>query len=202
MKNGNVVQIIYGPNVTVIKTNLEEFLTSSVSDRNFQMAPEAAQEKNVREEIICMPIQGEAIHLKETEDEVFSDGMLGEGFAVRPVDGKVYAPVDGTISAVFATKHAIGMTSENGAELLIHVGLGTVKLKGKPFLVKVEAGMKVRTGDLLMEFDLSAIKEGGCLLTTPVVVGNSENYISITVTQLGLLDPGDEVLILKRIEHE
>ena len=202
LKNGNVVQIIYGPNVTVIKTNLEEFLTSSVSDRNFQMAPEAAQEKNVREEIICMPIQGEAIHLKETEDEVFSDGMLGEGFAVRPVDGKVYAPVDGTISAVFATKHAIGMTSENGAELLIHVGLGTVKLKGKPFLVKVEAGMKVRTGDLLMEFDLSAIKEGGCLLTTPVVVGNSENYISITVTQLGLLDPGDEVLILKRIEHE
>ena len=199
VKNGNVVQIIYGPNVTVIKTNLEEFLSSNVSERKFRIVSDDSREEQVEEEIICMPARGEVIALGDTEDEVFSEGMLGEGFAIRPAEGKVYAPVNGRITAVFGTKHAVGMTSEKGAELLIHVGLGTVKLKGEPFYVEVEPGMKVKQGDLLLEFDMDMVADAGCLLTTPVVVGNSEEYDSITMENTGNMEIGASVLILSRI---
>ena len=198
VKNGNVVQIIYGPNVTVIKTNLEEFLSSKMSERTFKIVSKE-QEESVEQEIICMPIKGEVISLSETEDEVFSEGMLGEGFAVRPAQGRVYAPVDGCITAVFGTKHAVGMVSEKGAEILIHIGIGTVKLKGEPFDVKAESGMKVKKGDLLLEFDRDAILEAGCSLTTPVVIGNSEEYDSIIIEHNGMLEEGDRVLVLNKV---
>ena len=160
VKKGDGVQIIYGPMVTVIKSNLEDYLASSLSDRAAEAprAPVAEEMPEVAAETVCMPVNGEAVELDEVEDEVFAEGMLGQGFAVRPSDGNVISPVDGTVTTVFNTKHAICITSGGGAEVLVHMGIDTVKLAGKYYHVKVESGMKVRKGDRIAEFDLEKIK--------------------------------------------
>ena len=145
-----------------------------------------------------MPVNGQVIELEQVEDMVFSGRMLGEGFAVIPHDGKVFSPVNGTVSAVFNTKHAIGFVSEGGAEVLVHIGLDTVKLGGKYFHVMVEPGMKVKVGDLVSEFDLNAIHEAGYLLTTPVVVSNSNDYTSVTINNTGLQKSGQQILTLNK----
>lgn len=201
MKRGDGIQLIYGPQVTVIQSNLQAYLASDISDKTYKSAPFAVkeqEEKQVSAEKIYMPIKGEVIELSDVEDEVFSGGMLGEGFAIRPSEGKVFAPVDGTIAAVFNTKHAIAIISQSGAEILIHVGLDTVRLGGKYFEVKVEPGMKVNVGDLLLEFDVEAIKEEGYFVTTPVVISNSIEYTSITMEQTGIQDVKNKILILKK----
>lgn len=200
VKKGDGVQIIYGPLVTVIKSNLEDYLASSLSDRAAE-APRVLVAEEVPEmaaETVCMPINGEVVELDEVEDEVFAEGMLGQGFAVRPSDGNVTSPVDGTVTAVFNTKHAICITSGGGAEVLVHMGIDTVKLAGKYHHVKVEPGMKVRKGDRIAEFDLVEIKQEGYFVTTPVVVSNSEEYTSITIENTGKLDAGTKVLTLKK----
>ena len=200
VKKGDGVQIIYGPMVTVIKSNLEDYLASSLSDRAAEAprAPVAEEMPEVAAETVCMPVNGEAVELDEVEDEVFAEGMLGQGFAVRPSDGNVISPVDGTVTTVFNTKHAICITSGGGAEVLVHMGIDTVKLAGKYYHVKVESGMKVRKGDRIAEFDLEKIKQEGFFVTTPVVVSNSEEYTSITIENTGELDAGTKVLTLKK----
>ena len=200
VKKGDGVQIIYGPMVTVIKSNLEDYLASSLSDRAAEAprAPVAEEMPEVAAETVCMPVNGEAVELDEVEDEVFAEGMLGQGFAVRPSDGNVISPVDGTVTTVFNTKHAICITSVGGAEVLVHRGIDTVKLAGKYYHVKVESGMKVRKGDRIAEFDLEKIKQEGFFVTTPVVVSNSEEYTSITIENTGELDAGTKVLTLKK----
>lgn len=145
-----------------------------------------------------MPINGEVVELDEVEDEVFAEAMLGQGFAVRPSDGNLISPVDGTVTAVFNTKHAICITSGGGAEVLVHMGIDTVKLAGKYHHVKVEPGMRVRKGDRIAEFDLEEIKQEGYFVTTPVVVSNSEEYTSITIENTGHLEAGTKVLTLKK----
>lgn len=201
MKKGDGIQLIYGPQVTVIQSNLQAYLASDISNKIHKFVPIAVKEqedKQVFAEKIYMPIKGEVIELSDVEDEVFSGGMLGEGFAIRPSEGKVFAPVDGIIAAVFNTKHAIAIISQSGAEILIHVGLDTVRLGGKYFDVKIEPGMKVNVGDLLLEFDIEAIKEEGYFVTTPVVISNSIEYTSITIEGTGMQDVKNTILILKK----
>lgn len=117
--------------------------------------------------------------LNQVNDKAFADGLLGKGVAIVPNDGKLISPVDGTVTALFPTKHAIGITSDNGAEILIHVGLNTVELKGEGFDVKVEQGDKVKAKDLLMEIDFNLIQDKGYDITTPVIVTNTKDYLDV-----------------------
>lgn len=128
---------------------------------------------------IASPVKGYAIPLQEVKDEVFSKGIVGRGAAVVPAEGKIYAPADAEVASVFDTKHAIGLVTEEGAELLIHVGLDTVELGGKCFTAYVSQGDKVKQGQLLLEFDMEAIRAAGYDLTTPVLVSNSDNYLDV-----------------------
>ena len=146
LKRGNSIQIIYGPYVTVLKSELEDYLRTRRAKKEIKQLLKRKytfQDKMQQESIAC-PIKGCVIELEEVGDEAFSGGMLGEGFAVKPEEGKLYAPVDGIIAAVFRTKHALAMESKDGAEVLIHLGLDTVKRGGKGFYMKVEAGQKVK----------------------------------------------------------
>ena len=125
-------------------------------------------------------MNGHVIPLSEVKDEAFSSGVLGKGVAIVPAEGRVYAPCDGEISTMFPTGHAVGITGDNRAEILIHIGMDTVKLDGKYFSPKVETGAKVKTGDLLVEFDMDKIKEAGYDVTTPVLVTNSDDFVDVS----------------------
>lgn len=129
---------------------------------------------------ISSPLQGEVMPLSQVPDEVFSSGMMGQGVAIMPTDNKVYAPFDGKVAMVTGSKHAIGLTADNGIELLIHVGLDTVQLNGAPFNYKVAEGDRFKAGDVLLEFDLAAIKRAGLSPITPIIVTNSAAYAMIT----------------------
>lgn len=134
-------------------------------------------------EEIMAPIKGEIVALKDVKDEVFSSGAMGKGIAIEPSEGKVYAPADGVITTFFPTKHAIGLTTNNGAEILIHVGMDTVSMNGEGFTAKKEQGDTVKKGDLLLEFDIDRIKAAGHPVTTPVIVTNSNDYVDIVETE-------------------
>ena len=129
---------------------------------------------------ISSPLQGEVMPLSQVPDEVFSSGMMGQGVAIMPTDNKVYAPFDGKVAMVTGSKHAIGLTADNGIELLIHVGLDTVQLNGAPFNYKVAEGDRFKAGDVLLEFDLAAIKQADLSPITPIIVTNSAAYAMIT----------------------
>jgi PTS system beta-glucosides-specific IIC component len=148
----------------------------------------------VTQETITSPIKGEVKALTEITDEAFSSGAMGKGVAIEPSEGKVYSPVDGVLTSLFSSGHAIGVTSNNGVDILIHVGKDTVKLKGKHFTAKVAQGDTVKKGQLLMEFDMAAIKEAGYTLTTPVIVSNTANYLDVIETDKKTVDLKDELL--------
>ena len=133
-----------------------------------------AEAKN--ENGIFAPIAGQAVPVSEVPDPTFSSGMLGNGVAIIPTDGKVYAPCNATVDMMFTTGHAVSLVADNGAELLIHVGLETVSLEGKPFTVHVQNGQKVSKGDLMIEVDLEAVKAAGLNTITPVLVCNSDDF--------------------------
>ena len=122
--------------------------------------------------------------LAEVGDGVFSEEMIGKGMAIEPAEGKVYAPFDATVSMIFETKHAIGLTSDQGVEVMIHVGIDTVKLGGEYYDVKVENGEHVKRGQLLLTFDMDKIAEKGYRLVTPVVIGNSDKWKEVTFTNV------------------
>ena len=182
---GKGIQVIYGPQVAVLKTNLEAFLQTS-----------AADQVSSGEEIKS-PMNGTVIPLSEVPDAVFSSEMLGKGFGVEPSEGKAYAPVDGEVTTVFDTKHAIGLMSKHGVELLIHIGMDTVKLNGKGFDVKVKTGDQVKAGDLLAEFDIDLIKGEGYPVTTAVVVTNTDDCEEIGEVRTGAATKDTEVLTVK-----
>ena len=125
---------------------------------------------------IYAPIAGKAVAITEVPDPTFAEGMLGNGIAIEPADGKVYAPCDATVDMMFDTGHAVSLVAESGAEILIHVGLETVGLEGKPFTVHVQNGDKVKKGQLLIEADLEAIKAAGLPTITPVLICNTNDY--------------------------
>lgn len=145
---------------------------------------------------VAAPVSGEVKELSEVEDEAFSSGALGQGFAIVPSEGKVFAPVDGTVATFFPTGHAIGLLSDSGAEVLIHVGMDTVKLDGKGFTPKVEQGAKVKKGDLLLEFDIDYIKSQGYSIMTPVIITNSDDYTDVVVTDAKQVSHGDDAITL------
>lgn len=130
--------------------------------------------KNV--DAFCAPMAGKAVAITEVPDPTFAQGMLGSGIAIHPVDGKVYAPCDATVDTMFATGHAVSLIADCGAEILIHVGLETVGLEGKPFTVHVKDGDRVKRGQLLIEADLEAIKAAGLPTITPMVICNTDAY--------------------------
>ena len=122
------------------------------------------------------PMAGKAVPITEVPDPTFAEGMLGNGIAIEPADGKVYAPCDATVDMMFTTGHAVSLVADFGAEILIHVGLETVSLEGKPFTIHVANGDKVKKGQLLMEADLEAIKAAGLPTITPMLVCNTDDY--------------------------
>lgn len=130
---------------------------------------------------IAAPVPGKVVPLECIPDETFSAGILGHGIAVEPSEGKVYAPFDGTCESVFDTKHALNLLSEDGVELLIHVGLETVSLQGEPFKAHVKDGEKIRKGQLLLEFDMEMIRAKGCKTVTPVIVTNEDDLAGVSV---------------------
>ncbi|WP_026693070.1 beta-glucoside-specific PTS transporter subunit IIABC [Peribacillus kribbensis] len=137
-------------------------------------------ENQVKE--VSNPVNGKVVKLSDVRDAAFSSGAMGKGIAIDPSEGRVVSPVNGVVSSLFKTKHAIGITSEEGIEILIHVGIDTVKLNGEHFAAYVKQGDKVKTGDLLVEFDLEKIKKAGFETITPVIITNSANYSEISTT--------------------
>ena len=144
-------------------------------------------------EVIGSPIEGKAVAISEVSDPTFGQEILGKGMAVIPTVGKVVAPVDGRIEMIFDTKHAISMKR---AELLIHIGLDTVNLKGEPFTAHVSAGQEVKAGDLMLEFDIEAIKAAGLEIISPVVVCNTPDYKEVKVEAGKHVKVLDEVMTL------
>ena len=143
---------------------------------------------------IVSPLKGRVVKLSDVKDEAFSSGALGKGVAVEPEEGVLYAPADGTISALFPTGHAIGLTTETGLELLMHVGMDTVQLDGKGFKAFVAAGDSVKQGQKLLEFDMKLIQGEGCSLVTPVLVTNSDDFEAVTPSSETQVRAGDLLL--------
>ena len=156
---------------------------------------ENKEEKLVKgREVICSPINGNVLPLSEAKDDAFAQGLLGNGVAIDPADGKVVSPVDGTVMTLFPTKHAIGLVSDNGAEILIHLGMDTVKLDGKYFEAHVKQGDKVKKGDVLVTCDVEAIKAEGYSMITPVIVTNTADYLDVVEMASGTVKAGDDII--------
>ncbi|WP_338571312.1 PTS beta-glucoside transporter subunit IIABC [Erwinia billingiae] len=149
-----------------------------------------------RRQAVVSPISGETLPLEQVQDATFASGLLGKGVAIVPQQGRVLSPVNGMVSSMFRTGHAVGLTSDEGAEVLIHVGLDTVKLDGQFFFPRVSNDQPVRVGDLLLEFDLEAIKAAGYDLTTPVLVSNSDDYIDVLILSDGAVSAGAPLLTI------
>ena len=154
------------------------------------------RKENKNENIIYTPCKGTVVPITEVPDPVFSEKVLGDGFAVIPAEGKIYAPTDGEVTLVFDTLHAVTLTSTQGAEILIHIGLDTVTLKGEPFKAHVAAGDKVKKGDLLIEADLDKIEKAGLNTIIPVLICNTDDYGKISLQKEGDVSADEAVLKL------
>lgn len=150
----------------------------------------------MKDEVLYAPLQGKSIPLSQVNDPLFSSGTMGKGAAIIPTDGKLYAPIDGTIRMVFETGHAIGMVSEQGSEILIHVGMDTVELKGMHFDPKVTCDMHVKKGDVLLAFDLEAITKLGYDCTTPVIITNANPNSDVQIIRQGNIESGNEFFVV------
>lgn len=148
--------------------------------------------------LIGAPTAGKLVSIKEVSDPTFSEEVLGKGAAIIPSDGKFYAPVDGTISTIFPTGHAAAITSSEGVEILIHIGLDTVKLEGKHFTIHAEERQEIKKGELLLEADLDQIKAEGYDIITPVIICNSDEYSEIQMMEPGDVTQGDDILKLQK----
>ena len=192
---GNGVQVVYGPKVAVIKAKLEDYLESA--PKNPVVAPSPATAPAAKDTVLSACLNGTVVPLADVKDEAFASGVLGDGIAIEPSDGELVAPADGEISSTFETHHAVGMTTADGAELLMHIGIDTVKLGGKHFTYLVNEGDKVKKGQPLIRFELEAIKAEGYPVTTPVIVCNTDDYAAIEAKASGTVKQGDALLELK-----
>lgn len=202
---GNGVQVVYGPKVAVIKAKLEDYLENApktpAAAPAAPVAAETAQAANTsdaKDTVLSACLNGTVVPLAEVKDEAFSSGALGDGIAIEPSDGELVAPADGEVSSTFDTHHAVGLTTDDGAELLMHIGIDTVKLGGKHFTYLVKEGDKVKKGQPLIRFELDAIKAEGYPVTTPLIVCNTDEYASVTPKASGTVKQGDALLELKK----
>ena len=199
---GNGVQVVYGPKVAVIKAKLEDYLENAPKTPAATAAPApaaapAAPAAAAKDTVLAACLTGTVVPLAEVKDEAFASGALGDGIAIEPAVGELVAPADGEISSTFDTHHAVGMTTVDGAELLMHIGIDTVKLGGKYFTYLVNEGDKVRKGQPLIRFDIEAIKAEGYPVTTPLIVCNTDEYAAVTPKASGTVKQGDALLELK-----
>ena len=192
---GNGVQVVYGPKVAVIKAKLEDYLEST--PKKPVVAPSPAAAPAAKDTVLSACLNGTVVPLADVKDEAFASGVLGDGIAIEPSDGELVAPADGEISSTFETHHAVGMTTADGAELLMHIGIDTVKLGGKHFTYLVNEGDKVKKGQPLIRFELEAIKAEGYPVTTPLIVCNTDDYAAVAAKASGTVKQGDALLELK-----
>ena len=192
---GNGVQVVYGPKVAVIKAKLEDYLEST--PKNPVVAPSPAAAPASKDTVLYACLNGTVVPLADVKDEAFASGVLGDGIAIEPSNGELVAPADGEISSTFETHHAVGMTTADGAELLMHIGIDTVKLGGKHFTYLVNEGDKVKKGQPLIRFELEAIKAEGYPVTTPIIVCNTDDYAAVEAKASGTVKQGDVLLELK-----
>ena len=189
---GQGVQAIYGPKADVLKSDIQDVLDSgevipeSLPSQMTAVQKAEASFKGVTEEVHSVA-DGQVINIEDVKDPVFSQKMMGDGFAVEPDNGRIVSPVAGKVTSVFPTKHALGLVTDNGLEVLVHIGLDTVSLEGKPFEVKVTEGQTVAAGDLLVEADLDSIREAGRETSTIVVFTNADAIKSVNVEHTGKL---------------
>ena len=215
--NGDGVQVVYGPEVTVIHARLQDYIaqiipassstadnsaavpTTSAEVSNPAVSAEAKDSDNLSvadaiTDIVYAPCNGTVIPLKEINDGVFSEGYIGEGLAIEPVDGSFYAPFDCSVAMVFDTHHAIALHTANDTELILHVGLDTVKLNGQHLEVFVQEGQKIQKGDLILRANLEGIQSAGCRTVTPVVITGAGGAESVELLKTGPVHIGDAVL--------
>lgn len=189
---GQGVQAIYGPKADVLKSDIQDVLDSgevipeTLPSQMTAVQKAEAKFKGVTEDVYSVA-DGQVVNIEDVKDPVFSQKMMGDGFAVEPDNGNIVSPVAGKVASIFPTKHAIGLETDNGLEVLVHIGLDTVSLEGKPFEVKVTEGQTVAAGDLLVEADLAAIREAGRETTTVVVFTNPDAIKSVKVEHTGKL---------------
>ena len=204
---GNGVQVIYGPQVAVVKSNLEDFIDSDFSDKLDEISEnttddnsiiaknEASAENNeIKTETLYSHLNGTVVKLENVEDEAFSSKALGDGIAVEPTEGRLYAPCDGKVDMVFDTKHAISIISKSGCEILLHIGIETVKLGGKFFEAYISDEQEIKKGDLLISFNIDEIRKAGYKTTTPMIICNSDDYGSIKSVASGRISAGDKII--------
>lgn len=215
--NGDGVQVVYGPEVTVIHARLQDYIaqiipaSSSTADNSAAVPTTSAEVSNPAvsaetkdsdnlsvadaiTDIVYAPCNGTVIPLKEINDGVFSEGYIGEGLAIEPVDGSFYAPFDCSVAMVFDTHHAIALHTANDTELILHVGLDTVKLNGQHLEVFIQEGQKIQKGDLILRADLEGIQSAGCRTVTPVVITGAGGAESVELLKTGPVHIGDAVL--------
>lgn len=204
IKKGNGVQVIYGPKVTVIKSDLDDYMSSGEVKSSAEKPEITGNVTKMRANaavnlILLSPLAGEIIPLEKVEDEVFSAGILGYGVAIEPSIGEVHAPVDGVVSNTVESAHAIGITADNPekTDILIHVGIDTVKLGGEFFEYCVKEGEAVKAGDLLMKFDIDGIRDKGYKLTTPIIISGMEDKSRIKMSARKMTDIGQKLFELK-----
>jgi PTS system D-glucosamine-specific IIC component len=198
---GNGVQVIYGPHVTVIKSNLEDYLATapdvevvpepSVQEEDTSAADQTAGKKVVKTIAVSSPLTGVAADLSTAPDEAFAGKMMGDGAVVTPTDAIVKAPEDGTVSFVFDTKHAIGFATDSGLELLLHIGIDTVNLNGQGFEVFVQNGQKVKKGDPMMKLDLEFLKANAPSVTSPILCTELEDNQKVRLLKSGEIKAGE-----------
>lgn len=203
---GNGIQIIYGPQVSVVKSRLEDYMENPDAEKAEIPFDEVTAENNVRKEAVFSskiitlysPLKGKVVELSEVDDEAFSSKALGEGIAIEPTEGRLYAPCGAKVDMVFDTKHAINLISAEGCEILLHIGIDTVKLGGKYFEAHVSEGQQVRKGELLISFDIERIAAAGYSIVTPMVVCNAHEYGESKALAQGAVNAGEELIIFER----
>lgn len=204
IKKGEGVQVIYGPQVSVIKSNLEDFMDSPMASRADEIigygksdaVHESSSKTSAKSTVLSAPMSGKVVLLENVPDEVFSKRMLGDGAAIEPSEGKLYAPCDAVIENVLDTGHAINLKGNDGCEILLHIGIDTVKLKGKYFTVHVRAGHNVKRGELLATFDVKGMRSEGYKTVSPVIVCNPESYTEISTAAGGNIRVGNDFISL------
>lgn len=203
IRRGEGVQVVYGPQVNVIKTNLEAYLAahpaSSASDASAAVEQDASAEPETPREPVATitlgsPLTGEALALTACPDAVFAEKMMGDGACVVPAVGELVAPCDAKVAFVFETKHAVGLELPDGTGVLCHVGIDTVKLGGKPFTAHVAQGDEVKRGDTLLTFDLDYIRENAPSISTPVLITDMDDRHKVRQLAFGHVNQGDDLL--------